>query len=144
MDFLIGVIDFSLTRFTHPVVIIGLIIVLLGLVTVIFAKKFDAIINKSVNKKECERKETEAFLGEIHSDDGCVENAGSAGEVFDTDTPIADHKKEASEEVIENRENDTRGDAVFRKKDGAIDYYYIFKIIGLVIVIAGCLMAAFG
>lgn len=146
MDFLIGVIDFSLTRFTHPLVIIGLIIIVLGLVTVICAKKFDSMIGKKVGNAENKNEEAEAFLGEIHDIGEDVENqnASLTDDVFDTGSETSNYGKEGSEQAAENVVNDESGGTVFRKKDGSKDYYYIFKIVGLIIVIAGCLMAAFG
>lgn len=143
MNFIIGVIDFSLTRFTHPLVIIGLIIALAGVIIVIFAKKIDAaIVKKTSGKKQSnENKEAEAFLDEIHGekDSSTPDVTDDEEEVFGKDNTVVDAEKVSKED-----ETEVKTSAVFVKNDGTPDYYYIFKIAGLVVVVIGCIMAAFG
>ncbi len=120
MNFIIGVIDFSLTRFTHPLVIIGLIIAIVGVIIVIFAKKIDAaIVKKTSGKKQVNESREEEVFAEDDTDGG-------------------------AEKVSKEDKTEVKTSAVFVKNDGTPDYYYIFKIVGLVVVVIGCIMAAFG
>lgn len=143
MNFIIGVIDFSLTRFTHPLVIIGLIIALVGVIIVIFAKKIDAaIVKKTSGKKQVnESREAEAFLGKIHG----AKDFSTPDETDDEEEVFAEDDTDGgAEKVSKEDKTEVKTSAVFVKNDGTPDYYYIFKIVGLVVVVIGCIMAAFG
>lgn len=123
--------DFSLAKLNTPMTIIGLVLLLLGLFVVAGARKIDDAI---VRKRTGNLKSSESLEADNTADEKRREAEEAGNEIYQSENDVSDDG-----DIKEVHKSN-----MMRKSDGSLDYYYIFKVVGLIAVIVGAILTVVG
>ena len=132
--------DFSVEKFASPLVIIGIILMLSAIFFVAGAEKLDIKIRQ--RKKSHRTKGGDSSIATDALDRDSMSHTAIDSSSQGEETKEESTKCDSVECLNDNDANVESG--IWRHEDGTFNYYLVFKILGLVLVVVSALLIVLG